>query len=457
MVFDINQHFLIHTYFILMNKFEVYMEIYIVQPGDTIFSIAEQFNVPYQRLIYDNNISPSYNLSTGQIIIITQPNTTHIVKDGDTVESITTQYGISPIQLMQNNPFLLDRDYLVIGEELIIDYSNQGMPLEVNAFVFSYVDLDTLQHALPYLTYLTIADYRLDDQGNLLIPEDSAIIDMVKNFGVAPLMMLSGLTTQGEGSFGITHKVFNRTDQQNSLIDNLLYTLREKGLSGVNFAFQNILPEDLPGYVDLIRRTYERLKPEGFYIFVTLIPNTFGFRPENDNSQNPYYEQIGQIVDAAILQSFQFTNAYLYDVEQTTVPFLRSYAEFMVTQIPPEKIMLGYTRIAYDWELPYVEGQSRVSSVTNSNAIQSAGDLGIPMGFDEYHQTPYYYYERGGIQHFVWFKDARTINAAISIIEEYHLKGISIWNAMDFAPQIWVALNSQHEISKRLNVTSEFL
>ncbi len=433
------------------------MDIYIVQPGDTIFTIADKFNVPYQRLIYDNNISATYNIVNGQIIIITHPDVTHIVQDGDSIQSIAMLYHITPLQLLQNNPFLFDRDYFNIGEELIISYPKEKSPMEINAYTYSYVDLNYLQKALPYLTYLTIADYRLDAQGTLIIPEDSIIIQKAKEFGVAPIMMLSTFSEQGRGSFGITNKLFNSVEQQETLIDHLVYVLREKGLYGINFGFEYILVEDLQGYANFITNASIRLKQEGYYVFVSIIPDTFGYNPNNENNLNPYYAQIGQAADGVILLSYQFTNAYLTAVEQTTLPFIRSFTELIITQIPPEKIFISFTRIAYDWELPYVEGLSPVAALANFDALRLADEMGVSMGFDEYHITPYFYYDRGGIQHFVWFKDARTINAITDIVEEYHLKGISIWNVMNYTPQLWVTLNSQHFTPKVLQVTSDLL
>lgn len=433
------------------------MDTYIVQPGDTIFSIAEKFGVPYQRLIYDNNISPSFDLVNGQIIVIAYPETTYSVQTGDTIQSIAGTYNITPLQLIQNNPFLLDRDYFNIGEELIISYPEKTRTIEVNAYTYSYVNQSALQKALSYLTYLTIADYRVDEQGNIIVPEDTSIIQMAKEFGVAPIMMLSTFSETGRGSFAIANKIFNDVEQQNELIDNVLYTLRDRGLSGVNISFQFVLPEDLQAYTDFIINASEKLKPEGYYVFTTLIPNTFGYSPTNENNQNPYYAQIGQVVDGVILLSYLFTNAYLPSFEQTTIPFIKSYTEFVLTQIPPEKIFISYTRVAYDWELPYVEGQSPVAALANFDALRLASSSGIALDFDEYHVTPYYYYDRGGIQHFVWFKDARTLEVTIDIVETYNLKGISIWNVMDFTPQLWVILNTKYQISKVLNVTSAYL
>ena len=96
------------------------MNIYVVQPGDTVNSIADKFNLPYEKIVHDNNISPDYGIVNGQIIILAYPTGTYKVQPGDTLKSIADANGLSIIQLLQNNPSLSDRDYLNIGEEFII-------------------------------------------------------------------------------------------------------------------------------------------------------------------------------------------------------------------------------------------------------------------------------------------------------------------------------------------------
>lgn len=430
------------------------MEIYVVQPGDTISLVAEKFNVPFERLVRDNNISSDYLINVGQILLITKPAQTYIVQDGDTLESIAAAQDVTLLQLLQNNPHLLDRSNLIIGEELILRFEKNER-MEVNAFTFSYIRREDLQKKLLFITYLTIADYRVTVQGDIIEPNDGAtVIQMAKDYGVAPIIMLSTLTEQGRGSYGISHKLFNDIDLQNELIQNLLLLLTEKQLYGVNFGFQYIIAEDLQNYVDFIVRAKEVLRREGFQVWVTLMPKTFGYQ-EGGKEENPYISQIGQIADVVILLSYQWTVAYIPNVEQTTIPYIRGYTEYVLTHIPPEKIMIGYTRIAYDWELPYVEGESPVVALANSDALRLANQIGTNLGFDEYYMTPYYYYERDGIEHFVWFKDARTLVALLDIAVEYNLKGISIWNVMEYTPQLGVTLNALFDIPKIYHVAAE--
>ncbi len=432
------------------------MNIYVVQPGDTVNSIADKFNLPYEKIVHDNNISPDYGIVNGQIIILAYPTRTYKVQPDDTLKSITDANGISIIQLLQNNPSLSDRDYLNIGEELIISYDRREEPIEVNTYCFSFINNDILKKTLPYLTYITIANYRVTAYAKIESPDDTFIIQTAKEYGVAPIIMISSSSEQGRGSFGITHKILNDPDLQNELIYNILYYLREKGLYGINFGFVQIIPEDLQSYVNLIIQTTEILHSEGYQVHVTLVPNTFGFKADQTND-NPYYSQVGQVADRLILLSYTWATADIYAFEQSTNPFLESYIQYAVTQIPAEKILLGYTRIAYDWELPYVEGESPVTALANYQALALANQIGIDLGFDEYHVTPYFRYYTDGIEHFVWFKDARSLDAELALINKYNLRGISIWNTMDFTPQLWVTINSQYNISKVLNVTSELL
>ena len=431
------------------------MDIYVVQPGDTIFTVAEMFNIPYERLVRDNNISSDNLINVGQILIITKPEQTYIVQNGDTLQSIAAAHDVTILQLLQNNPHLLDKNYLDVGEELIIRFKKFDKPMEVNAFVFSYIRKDDLQKNLLFITYLTIADYRVTVQGKIIAPDDDSIISMAKEYGVAPIMMLSTLTEQGRGSYGISHKLFNDIELQNDLLTNLIQILREKQLYGVNFGFQYIIPEDLQSYVDFVARAKELLSTEGFQVWVTLVPKTFGYKL-NETEENPYISRVGQIADVVILLSYQWTVAYIPSVEQTTIPYIKGYTEYVLKQIPPEKIMIGYTRIAYDWELPYVEGESPVVALANFEALRLANQIGTNLGFDEYYMTPYYYYDRDGIEHFVWFKDARSFNALLNIAVEYNLKGISIWNVMEYTPQLAVTLNSQYNTPKIFNVTTNF-
>ena len=91
---------------------------------------------------------------------------------------------------------------------------------------------------------------------------------------------------------------------------------------------------------------------------------------------------------------------------------------------------MGLPNYAYDWILPYKQGYSRATSIGNDEAVDIARRFGAEIKFDETAQTPYFSYYDGGIQHEVWFEDARSMSAKFELIKEYGFAGGGYWNIM---------------------------
>ena len=435
------------------------MTIHTVQQGDTIYSVAEKYNIPYTRLEQDNNLPPNSTLPIGQALMITYPEQTYIVQNGDTLASIAETHGVPIIQLIRNNPQLSDRDTFSLnrGEELVISYHNKDKKIKVNGFANSFISTQVLKKTLPYLTYITILNYRVTANGRLVDVTDTDIIQMSKEYGVAPIMFISALDEHGIGSYAVTHNILINQELQSLLIDNTLSMLKSKGYYGLYLGFQQILPEDLQLYVDFIANVTNRMNKEGYEVFVSLIPSTFGYK-SGVPYENSYYSDIGQVTNNVTLITYQWSSSNISQVAETTVNYLKGYLDFAMSQMPPVKIFVGLTRIAYDWELPYVEGETSGRFLTISSAIALAKQAYAIIQFDEASQTPYFYYiSLEGVEHFIWFKDARTVDAILNLVFEYGLKGVAVWNIMYYYSVPWLIINTQYDIESVLNNISKEL
>ena len=87
------------------------------------------------------------------------------------------------------------------GQTLTIDYdqAKQGV-MSVNGYAYPYIDRDVLRRTLPFLTYLTLFTYGFTPEGELIDMEDEALIRLAREYGVAPLMLISTLTAEGNFS-----------------------------------------------------------------------------------------------------------------------------------------------------------------------------------------------------------------------------------------------------------------
>ena len=241
------------------------MIIHIVQPGDTVASIAEEYGIPAERFVQDNGLNITRVLVEGEALVVAYPAQTYIVQEGDTLLQIAEKNGITLQQLLRNNPYLSDRNYIYPGEELIISYGNKNGKITADGYANYFIDTATLRRTLPFLTYLSVFGNRTTYGGEILPVNDTKIITAAREFRVVPIMMLSTMTEQGRGDSDISYQVVNDENVTDNYINNMLRLLRRKGYYGVNITFQFINTSNSQAYEKFIRKIYERLKQEGFW------------------------------------------------------------------------------------------------------------------------------------------------------------------------------------------------
>ncbi len=74
---------------------------YRVQEGDSLNLIAQKFNAPIGRLIFNNNLTKE--VSAGDIILIEQAENVYLVKPLDTIESLAKKFNLAPQQILEKN------------------------------------------------------------------------------------------------------------------------------------------------------------------------------------------------------------------------------------------------------------------------------------------------------------------------------------------------------------------
>ena len=147
------------------------MLLYTVKPGDNVYSIAQRNGTTPTRVIIDNDLTNPGKLVVGQVLVLLYPTVTYTVRGGDTLESIAKAYGVSILELWQNNPALRGRSYIYPGQTLNIAYETPPLgSLRVNGYAYPYIDRSVLRTTLPYLTYLSIFTYGFRQDGTLIPP-----------------------------------------------------------------------------------------------------------------------------------------------------------------------------------------------------------------------------------------------------------------------------------------------
>ena len=149
--------------------------------------------------------------------------------------------------------------------------------------------------------------------------------------------------------------------------------------------------------------------------------------------------------------SYEWGYTYGPPMAVAPLPQVRAVLDYAVQVIPREKIFLGVPLYGYDWPLPYERGITRAESISPEYAVALALRHGAEILYDESAQSPYFYYtDRGGRAHVVWFEDARSMDARLHLIDAHGLRGAGYWSLMRAMPQNWVLLHALYDVKTLL-------
>ena len=281
------------------------MEIYVVKPGDTLYSVAGEYALAPQLLSGMNGLREDAELAVGQALVVRRPERVHVVSAGDTLYGIARAYGVPLRQLYRNNVSLGGRSELLPGEMLVVDYA-EGPTLGaigVNGYAYPYVEDNLLETALPYLTYLTPFTYGIGADGTLLSLNDEALLSAAARYGAKSLMHLSTLTETGNFSNERSSLLLGSRALQEKLADSVVETMGRKGYYGLDVDFEYVLPRERLAYADFIRLLRDRLNPLGHPVVVALAPKNRADQPGLLYEAHDY-ALLGEAANAVLLMTY---------------------------------------------------------------------------------------------------------------------------------------------------------
>lgn len=426
------------------------MRVHVVRPGESIYSIAQQYAVSPQKIIQDNELVNPNQLVVGQTLVILEGTRRHVVAPGESIYSIARQYGISVNDILSANPEITTPAQIYAGQVITIPPRTINFgTIEVNGYAFPNINREVLQKTLPYLTYLSIFSYQVNPDGSLTTIPDEPLIRAARNAGVAPLMVITNIEEGGGFSSDIAHAIFINQEAQDNLVNNIIRVLREKNYYGLDIDFEYIYPYDRESYNNFLRRIVRTLKPLGYSVTTALAPKISAVQ-QGILYEAHDYPVHGALADHVILMTYEWGYTYSPPMAVAPINEVRRVLDYAVTAIPRQKIFMGIPNYGYDWTLPYRPGTA-ARTVSNTGAVNIAGREGVTISYDQVSQAPFFrYYDDNGRQHEVWFEDARSILSKLFLANEYRVGGLSYWTIGRYFPQNWLILNSVYNIRKLL-------
>jgi len=420
---------------------------YTVVPGDTLHKLAQIFNTSVQVIAEVNDIEdPNYIEAGSELVIPGWIGIEYTVRPGDTLWSIGRQFGVSPgliarVNRIENPSLIFPWQALIIPQQ-VPDVIKQ----ETETIAYVFPDGPGLREALDAagqcLTYAALFQFRVDGAGGLIEPEGAQeAVEACKQQGIAPMAVV----TNWRGDLfqpDLARSIMADSATRTQTISSIQSVLRRLELYGVNVDFENMFPEDRPLYTRFIRELRDSLKPDGYLVTIAVAPK------DADRPNAPWvgtfdYAALGELVDIMYIMTYEW--GWIGGPPMPIAPInqVRRVLAYATSIVPSDKILQGIPLYGYDWPLPDTP-ESRAAALSLAEVYDLAYRRGASIGYDDISQSPWLRYsDEGGVRHELWFEDPRSLRVKFELAQEFALRGVGFWsnhNAHYAFGQIWSLL-----------------
>lgn len=428
------------------------MQIHVVQPGQSIFGIAQTYNSTVSAIVGANELPNPNQLVVGQALVIPIIGSYYWVQPGDSLYSIARKFGINYQRLAQINRISTTQP-LQVGFRLYIP-PRPKRDAEINAYVEPIAGTvapaleQSARSTAPFLTYLAPFSFRINRNGTLQAPPLNNFQAIAKANNAALMMVVTNLE-EGQFSAELGRVILTNTEVQNRLLDNIIATAKQYNFRDVHFDMEFLPPELKENYNRFLRKAKDRLSAEGLLMSTALAPKTSAAQVGAWYGAHDYKAH-GEIADFVVLMTYEWGYSGGPPMAVSPIGPVRQVIEYALTEMPASKIMMGQNLYGYDWTLPYVPGGQYAKAVSPQQAIEIAAKNNVPIRYDNTAQAPYFsYVDTNGKEHKVWFEDARSIQAKFNLVKELGLRGVSYWKLGLSFPQNWLLIEENFDVVKR--------
>ncbi len=227
-------------------------------------------------------------------------------------------------------------------------------------------------------------------------------------------------------------------EAQDEIIEFMITEAKKYNFAGWQFDFENLNHLDRDMYTDFVAKTYEEMKKNNLQFSVAVIPRNKPYdatSTDQDWSSGYDFKEIAKHSDFLSLMSYDDP----YSVGPVaSLPFTQKILDYMLTQVPPEKISLGIPLYCWKWDNQI---NMKVQSLTHKLTLKEyQKGKNKKRGYDEDFGAEWFRYTSKGTEYTTWCESEESIRTKLDIIEDQNLRGFSAWALGQEPTWLWKIL-----------------
>ena len=194
-------------------------------------------------------------------------------------------------------------------------------------------------------------------------------------------------------------------------------------LTGINIDFEGIYPGDRDAYTSFVAELAAQLHAQGSMLMLS-VPAKSSDDP-SDTWSWPYdYAAIGKTADFIQVMTYDETVPGDPPGPVAGIDWMKADLDYAVTQIMPDKVLLGLPAYGYDFDVTHNNGVT-VEWKDTQALVNSTG--AVP-NYDPVSESEHFnYVASDGSLHQVWYETPQSIQDKAHLAVTLDLAGVSMW------------------------------
>lgn len=265
---------------------------------------------------------------------------------------------------------------------------------------------------------------------------DEQVVERIRATGVR-LMPAIANHRNGEWDFEVVRRLIGDAGTRRRHVDALVELVEARGYDGITIDYELLGAGDRDNFTAFVTSLGNALHAIDRRLAVAL------HAQESDAGAGPHnqaqdYAAIGAAADEIHLMTYD----QHYDESEpgpvAPLPWVVDVVAYAKSLIPSEKLILGIGLFGYDWGGGEVADDLQLTQVR-----QLISMTGARPRFDDAAASPQLRYRRNGVDHEIWYEDARSVAAKLALVEREDLGGAFFWRLGSVPDAIWQSAQRQ--------------
>jgi spore germination protein len=279
--------------------------------------------------------------------------------------------------------------------------------------------------------------YSLDPNGRIVLTDDEythvdpGAVQEMQARGIRVIPTVTSLRN-GRWNADVVRQMLHDPAARRTHIRELVDLAVTKGYDGIDIDYESLSGEDRDVYSTFLTKLGAALHAEGKLLTTAVHPKVSNAGYDERNLAQDY-RAIGAAVDQVRVMTYDYSWDTSPPGPVAPARWVERVIAWTVTQIPPEKVILGIDLLGYDWS------GGRGVTVDHEQAQSLAKAHGVTIRRSPDGSPSFVYRDSSGDRHEVWWEDARSAGAKLRLVSEYGLGGVFFWRLGGEDSSVWPA------------------